>query len=341
MSDGPDHGLGARHHSAHQSPARRRLRAPLLALLVMQLGLALPAAARADATTGQISGALTLDPPLTASSLSLAGVSALSVGASQEQPSFMNSGGVGSDGSFTIDDLPPGSYLIATLGMFAPLWYPEAPDPAHGEPVQVLAGQTTAVGDIAEQTGTTVTGTVTNLRGRPVSNAYIEPIMRGSDGSEYARQGAQTGTDGSYAIPGVAAGRWSLAIPFRARYVPVAKAVTTTGVGSLNVDFVLRAKRRTTLRPLTVRLRGSTLRVSGRTDDLDLFLPGTVRVEFGPPAARHRRPLGILLCRRGRCDGRFRLPAAVRCAPDALLLITLPGDRTKTTLTVARSLSSG
>jgi hypothetical protein len=338
----------------HERISGRRSRVLLPALVVnpLALGLALtlalgltlapPSSAGADSsTTGQISGTVTLDPPLTATALSLAEVSLWSVGLTQEQPSFTNSAVVGSDGSFTIAGLPPGGYLVATLGAFAPLWYPEAPDPAHAEPVQVLAGQTTAVGDIAEQPGTTVSGTVTNTRGRPVSNAYVEPIMRGSDGSEYVREGDQTDTTGSYVIPDVAAGRWSLSIPFRARYVPTSRVVTTTGFGSITVDFVLRAKRRTTLRALTVRRRGPTLRVSGRTDNLDLFLPGSVRLEFGPPTAPRSRRLGIMLCQRGRCHGRLRLPAAVRRAPDALIVITLPGDRTRTTETVTRSLSLG
>jgi hypothetical protein len=235
----------------------------------------------------------------------------------------------------------PSEYLVSTLGAFARLWYPEAPDPAGAAPVQVVADQTTDLGDIAEQIGTTVSGTVVDQRGRPVPNADVMPTMHAHDRSEYADQGAQSDTAGAYSIPNLPAGRWSLAIPFRARYVPTARTVMTTGLGVATVDFVLRAKRRTRLRALTIRRHRSTVRVSGRTNNHDLFLPAAVRVEFGTPAAPRARRLGVLFCRLGRCDGRFRLPAAAAGAPGALLAITVPGDRTRTTLTVTRPLGPG
>lgn len=300
-----------------------------------------PAVADADPATGQISGTVSLDPPLTPAALSFAGVSAWSLGPVREQPTFSNSDAVAPDGSFVIADLPPGEYLVATLGAFARLWYPEAPDPADAAPVQVVAGQTTDVGDIAEQIGTTVIGTVVNPQGRPVANAYVMATMRAPDGPGYADQGAQTNPSGAYSIPNVPAGRWSLTIPFRARYVPTARTVTTTGFGTVDVDFVLRAKRRTRLRALTIKRRGSTLRVSARTNNRDLLLPGAVRVLFGTPAAPRARRLGILFCRQGRCAGRFRLPAAAVGAAGATLAITLPGDRTRTTVTVTRALWPG
>lgn len=164
------------------------------------------------------------------------------------------------------------------------------------------------MGDITEQIGTTATGTVVDRRGRPVPDAYVEPTIDSSDGSEHVDRGAQTSTAGAYVIQNLPAGRWSLALPFRAGYVPAARSVAATGFGAVSVDLVLRAKRCTTLRTLAVRHRGAALRVSGHTDNQDLFLPGIVRVEFGSATAPRSRRLGILICRRGRCAGRFRLP---------------------------------
>lgn len=74
-----------RHATATRLSPARTCR---LITLTAVLAAALPALAHGDATAGQISGTVSLDPPLAAAALSFAEVSAWSLGPAQEQPSF-------------------------------------------------------------------------------------------------------------------------------------------------------------------------------------------------------------------------------------------------------------
>jgi putative cell wall-binding protein len=118
----------------------------------------------------------------------------------------------GSDGTYVLNSLPPGSYILELdpgAGPYAePQYYSGTTSYTSALPVDVSEGQAqTGVNDVLVGTGT-VTGTVTNTSGAPVSNINVQVIgvdAQGNDTGTFAS--TVTGPDGTYSIDTVAEGK--------------------------------------------------------------------------------------------------------------------------------------
>jgi hypothetical protein len=85
----------------------------------------------------------------------------------------------GSDGSYSINALPTGSYTVGfsggcgNTGSYAPQYYNGQPNQGSANPVQLTAGQTTTGIDATMQPGATITGVVTDTGGNKLSNVCV------------------------------------------------------------------------------------------------------------------------------------------------------------------------
>jgi len=84
-----------------------------------------------------------------------------------------------SDGSYSIDALPTGSYTVAfsggcgNTGSYVSQYYNGQPNQGSATPVQLTAGQTTTGIDATMQPGATITGVVTGAGGSKLSNVCV------------------------------------------------------------------------------------------------------------------------------------------------------------------------
>ena len=85
----------------------------------------------------------------------------------------------GSDGSYSIDALPTGSYTVGfsggcgNAGSYAPQYFNGQPNQGSATPVQLTAGQTTTGIDATMQPGATITGVVTDTGGNKLSDICV------------------------------------------------------------------------------------------------------------------------------------------------------------------------
>lgn len=84
-----------------------------------------------------------------------------------------------SDGSYSVDALPTGSYTVhftggcGNAGSYAPQYYHGQANLASASPVQLTAGQTTSGIDAAMQPGATITGVVADRASNKLSNVCV------------------------------------------------------------------------------------------------------------------------------------------------------------------------
>ncbi|MHB1875646.1 MAG: carboxypeptidase regulatory-like domain-containing protein, partial [Streptosporangiaceae bacterium] len=134
----------------------------------------------------------------------------------------------GPDGTYQISDLTAGRYTVMFVGgcgtaaSYVPQYYRDSPIMAGATPVVLVAGQTASGIDVALQPGSTITGTVTNYSGQPLSGvcAVAQSIQAvgglGDRGliSQFAgvfASGQGTASNGAYRIIGLAPGTYRVA----------------------------------------------------------------------------------------------------------------------------------
>src|SRR5439155_5204025 len=119
--------------------------------------------------------------------------------------------GVSDDGSFAMDGLPPGRYLISTQTekTFAWFSYPAELTLATGTPIDVTATDATGINIILPNTAGTITGTITRSdNGQPVLGALIS--VRTFLDAAFAS--AASRVDGTYLVRGVAPGLYKVRV---------------------------------------------------------------------------------------------------------------------------------
>lgn len=123
-----------------------------------------------------------------------------------------------------------------------------------------------------EETGTgSLTGIITDQRGKPISGAIATLLLKGSqfeDGEEHLRA-AITGADGRYTLPNVPVGRIEVKA-YAPNTIYVARVLEVTENGSANADFGL--PDRNIKNP---KLSKPTVTVSGGSTKLTLDIDGS------------------------------------------------------------------
>ena len=153
-----------------------------------------------------------------------------------------------SDGTYTIDTLAPGSYVVSVSAQsFVPQYYDGATDYASATAVAVTSGGTTSGIDFALSAGGAIEGTVRDTGGGPLAGAYVSAYNTSSGGGG----SATTDSDGHYHIQGLVDANYDVyasAVGYAGQYyngvyssaaatvVPAAAGATTTGI-----DFALPA----------------------------------------------------------------------------------------------------
>ncbi len=127
-------------------------------------------------------------------------------------------------GTYMLSNLAPGQYLInfsCPFGQqkYGSQWFPDAPDAATADVVSAPAGRTSGINTALQPEGS-ISGVVTGPGGQPLAGVCVAavntkgtlPALRGSALIAIAGFGfpAFTGSDGSYRIGGLAAGRYQV-----------------------------------------------------------------------------------------------------------------------------------
>lgn len=226
-------------------------------------------------TTGGVGGRVTVDG---------SGTPGVAVGVSG---AVGRTATTGADGTYAVDGLPAGSYTVSVTAPSGTT----CPDPRT---VQVPAGGTATADFDCRSTGGTVTGTVT-VNGSPIGGATVSV-----DGRT-----ATTASDGSFAIPDLAPGTYTVgATASGFQCAPVTTTVTAGGTstvaipctatppsgaeiaGSYRLDGVIRGtdgcgtgSTITNPGPITIRAEGSggttLVTIESDADVSGAYQPGT------------------------------------------------------------------
>ncbi|HEX9031533.1 MAG TPA: carboxypeptidase regulatory-like domain-containing protein, partial [Streptosporangiaceae bacterium] len=164
-----------------------------------------------------------------------------------------------SDGTYSMDQLPPGRYAVSfvggcgSAGSYAPQWYPGRARSFYAARVTITAAKDTSGIDAAMKPGATISGTVTTRSGYKVSEVCVGALDPGT-ASAFGELGDTLSRDGSYRIANLAPGQYQVVFfwcgvgagyapqwfrsapgPGRAALVDLPRAATVTGI-----DAVLR-----------------------------------------------------------------------------------------------------
>ncbi|WP_428563788.1 MAG: carboxypeptidase regulatory-like domain-containing protein [Solidesulfovibrio sp. DCME] len=139
-------------------------------------------------------------------------VSALAGGACDVTTSFAQQT-TNTAGVFTLSNLPPGTITIVGNAAprrtsLAPLWWNGGTGTgncANAQAVTIVAGQTTATGDMTMQPGGTIAGSLTTATGAPASCVAVKDTAGPACSGPYTRL-VYSDYDGAYAIYGVPTG---------------------------------------------------------------------------------------------------------------------------------------
>jgi len=118
---------------------------------------------------------------------------------------YMNSGYTQSDGSYSIEGLPTGSYKLKFTGGdsgYVTQWYNNKTSFDDADFVAVTEGSTTGGIDATMVLGGTVSGRVTNSSGSGIAGVWVHAY----DASSYYINGGYTQADGNYTIVGIPTG---------------------------------------------------------------------------------------------------------------------------------------
>ena len=91
-----------------------------------------------------------------------------------------NYGNSGTNGTFTITNLPPGKYVVYNL---ASEWYEDAATSAKATVVSVSARVVTTLADVTLPSNGAISGTVTGAGGKPVAGTCVTATVSGTEGT--------------------------------------------------------------------------------------------------------------------------------------------------------------
>jgi hypothetical protein len=181
----------------------RRLLATFAAVLSAILFLG-NVPALADTNTAVISGTVSVP----------AGVDVSSIYVNAQPQSFPGTWGgasVGSDGTYRIENLSAGSYIVSFSGEGAGMerqWYKNATSADSALAVQVADGQKVTGIDAALVQGAGIAGKVTVPAGIDVTGIYVTATTADSEYSQFTSVGVSS--DGTYRVRGLSAGSYKL-----------------------------------------------------------------------------------------------------------------------------------
>ncbi|MBD7919350.1 carboxypeptidase regulatory-like domain-containing protein [Cellulomonas sp. Sa3CUA2] len=158
---------------------------------------------------------------------------------------------VGADGTYQVDGLDPGSYVVRAVPPAGSSWgttyYPDARGPATATPVTVAAGQRLDGLDVTLQSSVGITGTVTLPPGTDPSQVRV--VATPLDDPRLWVRAAGVAADGTYRVADVFPGSYTVRVedaganpPVTTRYYPdsptadgarpvvVAEGADTTGI---------------------------------------------------------------------------------------------------------------
>ncbi|MCM0638876.1 MSCRAMM family protein [Cellulomonas wangsupingiae] len=169
---------------------------------------------------------------------------------------------VGADGTYQVDGLDPGSYVIRVVpgagSVWGPTFYPAARGLATATPVTVSAGQRLDGLDVTLQTSLGITGTVTLPAGTDPSQVRVvaEPL---NDPRLWVRA-ADVAADGTYRLADMFPGSYTVHVeaaggtpPIATRYYPdsatadgALPVVVVDGADTTGIDITAQAASRVT-----------------------------------------------------------------------------------------------
>jgi 5-hydroxyisourate hydrolase-like protein (transthyretin family) len=165
-------------------------------------------------TTSGINAALTLDGAISGTVTDASGqtdLGSVSVTAYDSGGSYATSTTTASDGSYTLNNLVPGTYELeftpSSGQNYLPQYYHGESTLASADPVTVTSGKTTTGIGAGLVTGGQITGKVTDsATGQPIQYAYVE-LLNASGG--YVSN-VSTAADGSFTLTGLPTGTYTL-----------------------------------------------------------------------------------------------------------------------------------
>jgi hypothetical protein len=155
----------------------------------------------------------------------------------------------GAAGTFEIKSMRPGEYLLmAFTRSGARLRKPGSTDDSdRGERVTIRAGQTTTVRLVVESLGGTITGTVVDVAGKPVGDAFIT-AARESDAAGATTSSAYktrwnwnekpvlTSPEGSFTLTNLAPGKYAIRAYRRGGGEAIAEHIAIGGTAKLTIE---------------------------------------------------------------------------------------------------------
>ena len=169
---------------------------------------------------------------------------------------------VGADGTYQVDGLEPGSYVIRVVPGAGTSWgttyYPDARGPATATPVTVAAGQRLDGLDVTLQTSVGITGTVTVPSGTDPSQVRV--VATPLDDPRLWVRAAGVAADGTYRVTDVFPGSYTVRVedaganpPITTRYYPdsptadgARPVVVVDGADTTGIDITAVAASRVT-----------------------------------------------------------------------------------------------
>jgi hypothetical protein len=174
-------------------------------VVLVAVGFLLASPGHALAAGGQISGRVTD----AASSL---GVGSVDVDVYDAGQNFVTSTQTGADGTYTVSGLVTGTYevgFVPTSGNYLSQFFDGETSLAAADAVPVTAGATTLGINAALAPGGQISGTVTDASSQGIGNVEVDVY----DASQNFVTSTMTAADGTYALSGLATGRYEVGVP--------------------------------------------------------------------------------------------------------------------------------
>lgn len=119
------------------------------------------------------------------------------------------------DGTYKVEGLPAGTYALrfespwlGEQAKYIDEWWNNAPDYASAARLTVTSGQSRTGFDVQLSTGSSISGRVVGLDGKPLDGALVEAIA--TRGEEPYRHLDYTDADGTYSVAGLPAGEYEV-----------------------------------------------------------------------------------------------------------------------------------
>ncbi len=145
------------------------------------------------------------------------------------------------DGRFNFDNIEPGRYSLRITS--------EEEVPTELPEIEIRSDEVTDVGVITMTRGGSIEGVVADSGGRPLRNVFVQAVSLHQTGQGETDRGKMAGggdtrnarsiEDGSYRIPGLKPGPWSIRVESTDHVTPPPETLTVSPSGAIRKDFLL------------------------------------------------------------------------------------------------------